>query len=277
MYYGIANKSGQVTRSEAVRMLQLAEAHGIDTLDTAAAYGKSEVCLGEITVREFRVVTKLPQIPSDCADISNWVHRKVGASLSRLGVRSLYGLLVHDASQLRKACGGELYKALLSARDDGLVRKIGVSVYSPADLAALIPQYRFDIVQAPFNVIDRRLATTDWLRRLKDMDVEVHTRSAFLQGLLLMKKEIIPTIFAPWSTLWTRWHDWLVQREISAVEACLEFPLAFPEIDRVIVGADNVDQLQEIVDAATTAFPINWPDVSCDDENLINPSRWSKL
>ena len=69
--YGIANQAGQASRSEAKLMLQLASASGIDTLDTAIAYGSSETCLGEAGVQGFKVVTKLPVVPDDCGDVSN--------------------------------------------------------------------------------------------------------------------------------------------------------------------------------------------------------------
>ena len=80
--YGIANQAGQVTRPEAKGMLQLALANGIDTLDTAIAYGNSEICLGEAGTQGFRVVTKLPAMPDDCADVGAWVKLQVSASLS---------------------------------------------------------------------------------------------------------------------------------------------------------------------------------------------------
>ncbi len=61
--YGIANQNGQVTRSAAKAMLQLAADYGIDTLDTAIAYGESETCLGEVGTQGFKLVTKLPAVP----------------------------------------------------------------------------------------------------------------------------------------------------------------------------------------------------------------------
>ena len=275
--YGIANQDGQVTRPAAKAMLQLAAANGIDTLDTAIAYGESETCLGEIGVRGFKLVTKLPAVPDSCADVSGWVQEQVATSLGRLGVRALYGLLLHRPEQLLGTSGKALYQTLQVLKETGLVQKVGVSVYAPSELEALIPQYHFDLVQAPFNLMDRRLHTTGWLQRLKYEGVEIHTRSAFLQGLLLMPQTAIPPKFAPWSDLWGKWHEWLSGHNISAVQACLAFPLSVPEIDRVVVGADNVSQLVQIISAAASDVPSDLPDLSCDAENLINPARWSHL
>lgn len=275
--YGIANQDGQVTRSAAKAMVQLAAANGIDTLDTAIAYGESEACLGELGTQGFKVVTKLPAVPDGCGDVSGWIEDQIAASLSRLGVNSVYGLLLHRSGQLLEADGKALYRALQVLKESGRVQKVGISVYAPSELEMLIPRYRLDLVQAPFNLVDRRIHASGWLQRLKHEGIEIHTRSAFLQGLLLMPQAAIPTKFASWSDLWRKWHGWLALHKISAVQASLAFPLAFPEIDRVVVGADSVNHLEKIISAAASVAPADWPDLHCDAENLINPARWSHL
>jgi aryl-alcohol dehydrogenase-like predicted oxidoreductase len=275
--YGIANQIGQVSRAEAKVMLQLATANSIDTLDTAIAYGDSEACLGEVGTQEFKVVTKLPALPDNCADVSTWVQQQVSMSLSRLGVTNVYGLLLHRSEQLLGLNGLALYQALQALKDNGQVQKIGISIYSPTELDALIPRYRFDLVQAPFNLVDQRLYSTSWMQRLKDDNVEIHTRSAFLQGLLLMAEADMPDKFLPWSGLWHTWYQWMLEKEVSAVQACLAFSLSFPEIDRVVVGADSASQLAQIVSAKNKLLQAGLPDIHCDDENLINPAKWNEL
>jgi len=277
LHYGIANQAGQVSRPEAKAMLQLAAAKGIDTLDTAIAYGESETCLGEAGVQGFKLVTKLPPVPDDCADVSGWIEGQVAASLARLDVGGVYGLLLHHSGQLLGPNGKELYQILQCLKDKGIVQKVGVSIYSPRELESFPKSVRLDLVQAPFNLVDRRLHTTGWLRRLKDEGVEVHARSVFLQGLLLMQHAAIPSKFAPWSELWEKWHGWLAERDVTPVQACLAFPLSFLEIDRVVVGADNVRQLEQIIGAAGCSSPVDLPDLHSEAEALINPSLWSRL
>lgn len=275
--YGIANQTGQVTLKEANSMLQLALANSIDVIDTAIAYGSSETCLGEIGIDKFKIVTKLPAMPHDCSDIVGWVKQQLSMSLLRLQVNKVYGLLLHRSEQLIGQNGDALYEALQALKDSGQVQKIGVSIYSPTELDALIPRYRFDLVQAPFNLVDQRLYITGWMRRLKEEDVEIHTRSAFLQGLLLMSQADLPEKFSPWYGLWDKWHKWLLEYEVSALKACLAFPLSFPEINRVVVGADSASQLAQIVSAANKLVQADLPDIHCDDDNLINPANWNRL
>lgn len=275
--YGIANKDGQVTRSTAKAMLQLAAANGIDTLDTAIAYGESEACLGETGVQGFNLVTKLPAVPEGCADVKDWVGAQIAASFARLGVNSVYGLLLHRPDQLLGSNGRELFNAMRDLQEAGLVQKIGVSIYAPNELDALFRQYRFELVQAPFNLVDRRISQSGWLQKLKQEGVEIHTRSAFLQGLLLMTKSAMPSKFTPWTPLWNNWHDWLACHSVSPVQACLAYALSFPEVDRVVIGADSEIHLAQIIDAAQHGISDEFPDLRCDDENLINPANWSRL
>lgn len=275
--YGIANQSGQVSRPQAKCMLQFAQANGIDTIDTAMAYGDSESCLGEVGAQGFKLITKLPPVPENVEDLGTWVQQQMSASLARMGVTSVYGLLLHRSEQLLSPTGAELFQALQTLRENGQVQKVGVSIYSPCELSTLTSRYHFDLVQAPFNLVDQRLHTSGWMQRLNDDGVEIHTRSVFLQGLLLMSRGEIPAKFTKWNGLWQRWHSWLADHNGCAVQACLAFNLSFPNIDRVIVGADSLSQLAQIVSVANSKSISVLPDLQCNDEGLINPAHWPKL
>lgn len=276
-FYGIANKNGQVTVKAANSMLQLAKNCGVDTIDTAVTYGESEKRLGEIGTEGFKVITKLPHLPENCEDTEAWAKNQVSNSMIRLGVTVLDGLLLHRSLDLLGPQGASLYASLQRLLDQGKVKKIGISIYAPSELDLLMPKFKFQLVQAPYNLVDQRLNRSGWMKRLVDQGVEIHTRSAFLQGLLLMNKVNIPKKFMPWHSLFDDWHDWLSSHGVSALEACLKFPLSHPEIDKVVVGADNFEQLKQIVDAANKGIKTALPDLHSDDERLINPANWTNL
>ncbi len=276
--YGVANQNGQVDLEAGRKIVQMAAASGIDTIDTAIAYGESEQRLGEIGVGDFKIITKLPAIPTECVNISAWVSQNLKASLKRMGLSKLDGVLLHQPSQLPEKRGQEIYDALTQVKSAGLVNKIGVSIYSPLELDSIIQTFDIDIVQAPLNLIDRRLVTSGWLRQLHERCIEVHIRSVFLQGLLLMKRGQIPVKFERWSTIWNTWHNSLAHHNLSALTACLQYPLSLPEVNRVIVGVDNAAQLLELVDSHQINVPQHdWKSIACDDEELINPSKWNQL
>jgi hypothetical protein len=276
--YGIANGGGQVPRTEVDNILSYALAQGIASLDTAVGYGESEAILGDIGVGQFDVVTKLPPMPADVVDIKKWVADQVSGCLARLKQESLYGLLLHRSHDLQGAAGSVLADELSTLKKQGCVEKIGVSIYNPSKLESVVKVLELDLIQAPLNLVDRRLVTSGWLDRLKQLKVEVHTRSAFLQGLLLMPRGSIPSQFERWAGLWDSWAEFLQTQNVSPLAACLSYPLAQPQVDRVVVGVDSLAQLKALVDAATQppiAYDCNF--MSSDDEQLINPSRWSEL
>lgn len=274
--YGVANQSGQVGREEAAAILDHAWKAGLNSVDTAIAYGESEQRLGEVGIGQWRIISKLPTIPEKHTDIAAWVQASVLGSLARLRVPKLHGLLLHRSQQLLGSQGATLYRALIALKDHGMVEKIGISIYSPDELDALWPYFQFDLVQAPFNIIDRRLTTSGWLKRLHEAGTEIHIRSVFLQGLLLMKSTDRPAIFSHWQPLWDQWHHWLDDQSVTALQACLGFAMAQPEIDCVVVGVDSLKQLQEILTCVEVppvvppATLISW------DLDLINPSRWNE-
>ena len=273
--YGLSNQSGQVSPPAVKAMLQLASSHSIDMLDTAIVYGSSESRLGQAGTSAFKVVSKLPEVPATCKDINAWVKEQVAGSLARLGINSLYGVLLHKPDQLLEEKGVEIYQALQRLKQIGNIQKIGVSIYAPQQLDALVHRYSFDLVQAPLNLLDRRLQTSGWLQKLALKGVEVHTRSVFLQGLLLMPQAAVPAWFAQWSDVWAKWYEWLLAHDVSALQACLAYPLSLAGVSRVVVGADSPDQLAQIISAASQAPIADLPDLQSTDENLLNPARWA--
>jgi len=247
-------------------------------LDTAIAYGTSEEVLGKVGTDGFRVVTKLPSLPADQSDIARWVRDQVETSLKRLGQEKLYGLLLHRPQDLLGLNGRQLIQALADLKNGEFVQKIGISIYNPDELDKVCQKTKIDLVQAPLNVIDRRMETSGWLDRLKDDGVEVHTRSAFLQGLLLMERSKIPQKFSRWSSLWDQWREKLRVLGVSPLAASLGYPLSLKQVDQVIVGVDSAAQLLEILQAAKTANEES--DTSfmrSADLDLIDPSNWNHL
>ena len=275
--YGVANQTGRVRLEDVHNILQHAASNGIDTLDTAIAYGDSEGTLGQVGVDGWKVVTKLPALPESCADVAGWVEAQIEGSLKRLGISQLHGVLLHRPDQLLGEHGKSLYKALQHLKVQGVTRKIGVSVYRPEELDRLVGVMPFDLVQAPLNILDRRLLESGWAKKLKQQGTELHVRSAFLQGLLLMSVGKRPKKFERWNSVWSEWSRWLGETGLTPLQACLSYVMGIEEVDKVVVGVDSITHLKEIFAAPHSTLPSlpNWPRPI--DTDLINPGRWSDL
>jgi len=273
--YGVANRRGQVDQKEGLTIIRRAADAGINTLDTAIAYGNSECKLGKIDVTGWRVVTKLPRIPDEI-NVSAWVMGQIRDSLNRLRVDSLHGLLLHQSDALLGSRGGDIYAAMVKAKNEGLVAKIGISASGPEDIDAISSQFELDIVQAPLNILDRRLITSGCLERMRKTSIEFHARSIFLQGLLLMDPLLRPARFDRWNVFWNIWHDWLEEARLTPLKACLGFVSSEQNVDRIVVGVDSCAHLVEILEAVNVPQRlIASAELECQDLQLINPAMWS--
>ena len=272
--YGIANKTGKINYADGEKIIKSAHAAGIDTIDTAIAYGESERQLGLFGVSGWRVISKLPKLPESIQLIAGWVRDQTAESIERLRISKLHGLLLHRVDDLLGPLGEYLFEALLQVQQEGFAERIGVSVYAHESIDAILSRFPIDIIQVPINIFDRRLLDGGWLCALQKEGIEVHTRSVFLQGLLLMQPESRPNYFRRWQTLWDRWDGRLADTGISPVTACLRYALSEPTIDRVIVGIDSFAQFKEILGSASVDVPVPPAELRSDDPDLVNPSRW---
>lgn len=277
--YGVANRSGAPPQHVVDAIVTRARAAGVDTVDTAIAYGDSESMLGAAGVAGMRVVTKLPPLDMAAPAVEGWVRAQVGASLARLGTSALHGLLLHQPSDLLggAATARALGEVLRALEKEGAVGRVGVSVYHPTELEALTDVMPLGLVQLPYSVLDRRFDESGWLARLRASATEIHVRSVFLQGLLLLDATDMPTRFSQrFDSIFAEWRAWLRERGIGPLAGALGFVLADARVDRVVVGCESLAQWEEILaHAGARVSDVPWH-VRSDDLGLINPVLWPR-
>lgn len=274
--YGIANDHGKVSQKEIKKILDLARSSNISLLDTAMDYGDSEFSIGEAGSEDFNIVSKIGNIPVDKKNTKDFIYNKLKNTLDDLGLKSLYGLLLHRPENLLNKNGIAIYETLSEFKEMGLVKKIGISIYEPDDLNKIIPNFELDIIQSPINIFDRRLINSFWADELKKKGIEIHARSVFLQGLLLIDPSKRPAYFKKWNKLFKEYDEWLYEKKISNFELCIRYVLSQDSIDKVIIGIDSCEQLKEIIDLySSKSEKLTVPnELFSNDKSLINPSCW---
>jgi aryl-alcohol dehydrogenase-like predicted oxidoreductase len=275
MDYGISNILGTTSLDETKKILDTANKNKVNFLDTAITYGESENIIGGFSNFNFNTITKLPKIPEtyESEDLELWINNQIDKSLERLKIKKLYAVLLHCPEQLLDLRGVKIFNALQKLKKSKKVNKIGISVYSLKILEDIVSVYDLDIVQIPFNLIDQRLIKFDIFKILNYQNIELHVRSIFLQGLLLMKKKDLPNQFSKWSNIFNIWHKWLDKENITALEGCLSFVDSFSEINKIVIGVNNSKQLEQIL-SFIPKKNLQFPEINCDDAKLINPSNW---
>lgn len=241
--YGAFNATGQVPLDEVSRMLDRAQAAGIRVLDTARAYGTSETVLARAGAPErFDIVTKCPDLRAEQDPVAA-LKAAFEASCAALGVSRLQGYLLHNADDLARP---GVWQTLCDLRDAGRVARIGVSGYDIDTVQSLCDRFALTLVQLPANVLD------PWYDRVALPEtVEVHVRSAFLQGFLLSDPSGLPPHLASFRSVLEQFRAQAAAQGLTPVQAALAPLLASPRVARVAVGADTLAQLDDILTAVT--------------------------
>ena len=197
-------------------------------------------------------------------------------SLNNLDKRSIDTLLVHSADDLLKPGGAQLFSEMTKIKNSGFVKNIGASVYSDNQIDYLLDHYEIDVIQLPINILDQRLIKSGHLKKIKKHGIEIHARSVFMQGLLLMPLNALPPYF---SKIYDNIKKIMLcarQHSMSNLEFALGFVQSLDEIDKVIVGVNTVDQLREIVDSSKIRIDYKkYSNLAISDAQYINPSNWN--
>jgi len=275
MDYGISNLKGQTSFDEVKKIIEFSRNIGIKKIDTAKNYGETEKIIGEVGIKDFKIITKLPKISSNEFNPIFFVDSQIQDSMTKMKISKIDTLLLHNARDLLSASGKKIYYKILELKKVGVIDKFGISVYEKDEIDQLNKNFNFDVIQIPFNIFDTRLIKMGYLKELKKKGVEIHARSIFLQGLLLMKRNSLPLKFLKWKKVWNEWFIWFKKNpNISQMELCLSYALSIKEIDTLIIGVNNIQQLNELNEIAKKPLKDNFPQFNIEDKNLLNPPNW---
>lgn len=266
--------------AEVGRILGLAAKSGLRYIDTAAEYGESEAALGRAlrelpANRELRVVTKTVKLAPGATAPEAEIESAFVRSCTRLGLPSVYGLLVHQASDLSGATGERVFAALANLKAKGFVAKIGASVYRPAEALELTTRFPFDLIQIPVSLFDQRFLADGLLAKLKSRGIEIHARSVFLQGLLLMDPETVDPYFQPIVPRLRELRAAIRAAGMSPLAAALGFVDSLRGIDALICGVTSAAELEELIASYKNSAPLADPAAfAVAEEAYVNPALW---
>ena len=272
--YGLTGKNIN-SNKKIEKILKFSNNSTIKLIDTSDNYGSSEVLLGKNNLKNFKVITKLKisnnEKKSD--DLENIVFKKIEESLFKLNIKKLYAILLHSSNDLKGNKKQKLVKILKKLKKKNLVSKIGVSIYDPKELDFIWSFWKPDIVQCPFNIVDKRIYESGWLNRLKKNKIEIHVRSIFLQGLLLKNEKSIPKKFKKWENIFKKLNNYCDNENISRIQVCINFIKSFKKISYVVIGFENTLQIKKVVKYFNNNKK-RYPSLICSDVKLINPQLW---
>lgn len=254
--YGVVNDAGQPSFEEAVGVVRTAIDAGVLSIDTARAYGAAETVVSQALDRRARpsmnVVTKLDplmHLADDAADavLHAAIDASVAVSCRELGVEALDTLLLHRWAHFR-GFGGRLFRHLERLKNAGAIKRLGASVYTPADAVEAMQVPAIEHLQLPFNVVDTRLIGGGFEAALaRRADVVIHARSVFLQGLLISPATRWPSMTGVDAVATVGLLDEIAEDAGFATRAqlCVAYVLSHDWAHRLVIGCDTQTQLRE--------------------------------
>ena len=281
MDYGIANTSGQPRQEEIDQIVASAVDNGIRFFDTAQSYGNSESFLGKALEKlehknSLRFVSKLsPDLHSSSSDI---IIKTVKSSVQNLNIESLYGFLAH---QLEAIYTQSFASAVQQLKNEEIIFKSGVSVYTPDEAKTALENPLVEILQIPLNILDRRWIDEMILKKAEEKNVQLFFRSIFLQGLIFLNAHDLKKVQMEWAHPYLDQFKTLVsETSLSLVELSINVLSNLSGDNIIIIGVDNYQQLQENINIISNLEPDKtfiqnwWSSIPAFPEKLLNPSLW---
>lgn len=275
--YGITNHVGQPSAEVAFEALEVAWNAGIRVLDSAQAYGHANKVIAEFHGRQnkrFGVINKIMRHGESVEDSMKALSRE----REEMSIDRFDCIMFHYARSITQDVQNSFLEDLKNKR---LARRVGLSIETQDDYSILGNRFDFDIIQLPLNVVSQIFMPNEFLNELKKKNIEIHVRSAFMQGLMLGDTTKIPPHLQLIKPLIQKFQNDCRQLGISPATGCFLNLLEKSQIDHIVVGAQNSAQLQEIIEAFYSAqktlqqgSSLPWAEYACDTFDLVHPSRW---
>ena len=270
--YGINQK--KIKFQEVVKILSHAKLNGLKYIDTAQLY-KSEEIIAKYNKHRFKIITKI-FFNSQHKNFKK-TEREVSKSILNIKGHILDTVMFHNSKILFTKSGEQIFKNLNKLKKNGDFNKIGVSIYDFKELKFLLKKYKFDVIQCPFNILDKRIIFENWVNVLKKKKVEVHARSIFLQGLILNKNfRKSKNFFSNANNTFRDFELFIKKNKISALECALNYVIKNKKIDKVVIGIDSLKQFKQILNSylkKNISFKFK---IKKLEEKFYNPSKWPK-
>lgn len=270
MPYGLSKK--EVNLEEVDKILNYSKKIGIKSLDTAPSYNNSLKKLGSLNINGWKIISKIPSIPRNIIDKNKWIEEIFLDILKKLKVSNIDTILLHNEDDiLYKKYGDEIFKTLQNFKKNKLVKNLGCSIYTPKKIKKIINRYDFDVIQAPFNIFDKRVITSGLYSSLIKKKIKLDIRSIFLQGLLLRNNNN-PKIFKNNKFLF-QFNAWIKLNNFNSLNACLSMATKI-NFNRLIIGVHSLSQLKEVIKYSSKNIA-TIPDFDISEKNiLLDPRKW---
>lgn len=271
--YGISNQSGKVSDSELSKIFAFCQSNKINLIDTAQTYGDSEKRVSKYLNNDYKTITKFAL---DSINNTNTISDCLNTSINNLKTNKIDTFMVHSFNLNSSKKLDDIYINLKHLKLSGAVNRIGVSVYNENEINFILDNYNFDVIQLPLNIFDQKLELTGVLKKIKSKNIEIHVRSAFLQGLCFMNPSHLTGNLTGSKVHINKFQQFAKNANMTYSALALSYLLSIKEIDYVILGCTTEQELSQnyiYINKPQTTI-IDYKQFMINDNNITNPSKW---
>tara|TARA_B100000989_G_scaffold297916_1_gene285231 strand:+ start:1617 stop:2441 length:825 start_codon:yes stop_codon:yes gene_type:complete len=233
--YGFNNK--KVNKAHLSKIINTAITNDLLNIDTSFEYFNSHQELKRVISKHMIVNTKI-FLNNKTSFIS--IKKKI-LNFNKNSPSKIYSLLLHEQKDGLNITKVSLLKRL---KEEKIVHKIGVSVYDLHILKNILKLWTPDIVQIPLNPFNREFVSKNFLNDLKKKKIIIFARSIFLKGILIGNNYSLNNRFKKDID---DWFNFCKLKSINPIKACLDFCKSLNSLDFLIIGVQNVSELNQII------------------------------
>ena len=272
MDYGYLGGKSRIKEENAFEIIEHSISGKIQFFDTAQDYGRSEEILGKYVLSneqsQLNIITKF--FAGRCTE------NPVNRSLRKLNLRRIYAILFHDFDDYLRH--PKAFQQLQENQKKGEVEKIGFSLYSPWELEQLLSWgIPFQIVQVPYSIFDQRF--DPYFAELKALNVEIHVRSIFLNGLFFQDPKVLGDHFNKVKGNLEELNNISQNLEVPISSVCLNFVRQHEYVDKLVIGVRTVPELLSNISAMSFSPKLSdyrkeFDAFACNDQTILYPHKW---
>jgi aryl-alcohol dehydrogenase-like predicted oxidoreductase/RimJ/RimL family protein N-acetyltransferase len=259
--YGITNKNDKPIEKNLIKNIyNYCNKTGLNHLDTASNYNFNFKLLPKC---KWIIDTKIT-INKDNTKFTSL--NKIFAEFNQNKNLTLNTVYIHNPDKIFTNDGISIMKMLESYKNKKF-KNIGISVYDLKNIKKILNNFQIDVIQLPYNIIDRRFDKI--FKYLKKKKIKIIVRSIFLQGTLIDNKHLLNK-----EKVFKNFKAFSKKKGRNRLDLCVDFIKKNNFIDKMIFGVHNINHFKQITNS-NILKNINYPSKLISKETkIIDPRKW---
>lgn len=251
---------------------------GINYFDTSPRYDKSEILIGQF-VKKYKknisISSKIDNLKNNDPNSEKVIFESVENSLRNLNIDKLDICYLHQ-NDFEIISDKFILKNMAKLKLNGLVNKIGTSIYYKNECEFSLECDEMDVIQIPVNILDFYLYK---MILNSTTNKKIVARSLFLQGVITNMKKIKNHKFQNKLNSKIKYlNELATNNQMSLAEFCVSAICSLPKIYGIIIGSTSIINMKNNLNYMKNTVKNNILNELLnhytEDNSITNPKNW---